>query len=319
MREGKKKRYILRGVRIAAILLFVAALALVNVFYPFRSLLPAYALPGREEGELRIHFLYTGQGDATIVEFPEGDVLVVDAGDGDFGNENNLVRYLKALAPESIALLATHADIDHTGGFEELIRFFGADTVYLPVVPSETLRYTRFAEAAQSSGAEICTLSRYDVIEKPSGAYLACISPYEIDETDANDSSTVLYLCYEGVSALLCGDISSAREGRLLREYALYEGIFDCGDYRVRLEETDILKVAHHGSSSSSSEEFLSLLSPGIAVISSGRGNAYSHPASEAVARLSGAGAEIYRTDELGNLIVGISGGSYYVKTHITN
>ena len=82
-------------------LLLVAVVALVHMFVPLSSLLPAYKLAAREEGELRVHFLDVGQGDCTIVEFPSGEAVVIDAGDGSFINRNHTVRYLKALAPKS--------------------------------------------------------------------------------------------------------------------------------------------------------------------------------------------------------------------------
>ncbi|MDE6677094.1 MAG: hypothetical protein K2K12_05230, partial [Clostridia bacterium] len=112
---------------------------------------------------------------------------------------------------------------------------------------------------------------------------------------------------------LLGADISGSREQRLLDEYALMEGIFDSGQFRVRLEDTDILKVSHHGSAYSSSEEWLSLLSPEVAVVTCGRGNRYSHPAAESVARLTDIGADIYRTDELGNIVISIKNGNFFI------
>ena len=86
------------------------------MFVPLTSLLPAYKIAAREEGELRVHFLDVGQGDCTIVEFPSGDAVVIDAGDGSFTNRNHTVRYLKALAPKRLTMILTHADADHYGG-----------------------------------------------------------------------------------------------------------------------------------------------------------------------------------------------------------
>ena len=154
-------------------------------------------------------------------------------------------------------------------------------------------------------------MTRYGVIADRSGAYLACISPRSLDEEEGNEASSVFYLRYEGVGVMLAGDISSAVERRLVRENALLEGIFDCGDFRVRPEETEILKVSHHGSAYSSCTEWLSLLSPEAAVVSCGAGNSFSHPSPEALGRISAVGAEIYRTDELGDVIVGIHEGGY--------
>ena len=89
------------------------------------------------------------------------------------------------------------------------------------------------------------------------------------------------------------------------------EGLFDSGEYRVRLEETDILKLSHHGSASSNTAEWLALLSPEKAVVSCGKGNNYGHPAPEALARAEAAGAEVFRTDELGDIVLSVKGGEY--------
>ena len=286
-------------------------IALVHLFVPLSSLLPAERMEPREEGELRVHFLDVGQGDCTVIEFPSGDVVLIDAGDGSFLNRIHTVRYLKALAPAHLTMILTHADADHYGGFEALVRAFGADAFYLPAAGEDTPEYAALLDAVERSGAETGVMTRYGVIADRSGAYLACISPRSLDEEEGNEASSVFYLRYEGVGVMLAGDISSAVERRLVRENALLEGIFDCGDFRVRPEETEILKVSHHGSAYSSCTEWLSLLSPEAAVVSCGAGNAFSHPSPEALGRISAAGAEIYRTDELGDVIVGIHEGGY--------
>lgn len=286
-------------------------IALLHLFVPLSSLLPAYKLTARAEGELRVHFLDVGQGDCTVIQFPSGDVVLIDAGDGSFFNRIHTVRYLKALAPAHLTMILTHADADHYGGFEALVQAFGADAFYLPAAGEDTPEYAALLDAIERSGAQTGVMTRYGVIADRSGAYLACISPRSLDEEEGNEASSVFYLRYEGVGVMLAGDISSAVERRLVRENALLEGIFDCGDFRVRPEETEILKVSHHGSAYSSCTEWLSLLSPEAAVVSCGAGNAFSHPSPEALARISAAGAEIYRTDELGDVIVGIHEGGY--------
>ena len=311
---GRKKA--IRKIMIVCVCaLLIGALALFDFLCPFQSMLPAADIPARAEGELRVHFLSVGQGDCAAVEFPDGEVLFIDAGDGGFEAETALLRFVKGLKPVSISLAATHANIDHYGGFIKLTSLYPVKKAYLPAVESPTAEYRAFVSAVARTGCETETLTRYSVIAHPSGAYLVCISPYSAGETDENDSSAVLYLSYFGVNVLFCADISGVRERRLLREYALMEGIFDAGGYRVRLNETDIVKVAHHGSAYSSDSDWLGLLGAKTAVISCGRGNSYGHPASGAVKRLSDAGAEIFRTDELGNVTVHVLNGNYEVTT----
>ena len=315
---GREERRYLRALHLLRTLIAVFVTAAVSLFFclvPYRLLLPAAGICARGEGEMRLHFLSVGQGDCTVVEFPDGDVLVVDAGDGSFLSNNEIVRYLRGLDFTALTLAVTHADSDHFGGMSELLRLFRVERVYLPVLAEQTSAYERFLAAVAQEGCEADTLVRYDVISRPSGAYAVCISPHAAEETDENQSSTVLYLSYGGVNVLLGADMPAERERLLAAEYALYEGIFDSGTFRVRLEETDLLKVSHHGSAGASDGAWLSLLSPAAAVISCGEGNPYRHPAGEALERLAEAGAQIYRTDELSHIVVTIRDGGYTFGT----
>lgn len=313
--EKAKKKLIKRLILAAVAVAVIAVLAAIEYFVSFDRLLPAYALPPREEGELRLHFLDVGQGACTIVEFPEGDALVVDGGDGSFTNRNKLIRYLKGLHPNTVSLLLTHADADHYGGFPAALSAFDVSCCYLPETDTEKEGFSELLSAVEREGCERKRLTRYDVIGEGE-ASLVCLSPRLSEEADEDDCSTVLYLDYGGVRALLCGDISAQRERLLTEEYGLAEGIFDAGEHKVRLEEIEILGAAHHGSSNASSAEWLSLLSPEAFIVSCGRDNGYGHPSGEALARFRAASpdGEIYRTDELGDVIVSIQNGTYTIS-----
>lgn len=313
-RAQRRHAALMRGMRTLLCVLAAAAVGLFFLIVPFRALLPADDVAPRGEGEMRLHFLSVGQGDCTIVEFPDGDALVIDGGDGSFSANDALIRYLKGLRVSAFTLIATHADADHYAGLTEVLRVFGAERVYLPAIASSESAYRRFLTAVEREGCETDTLVRYDVIARSSGAYAVCISPHAAEETDENDASALLYLEYQGVRVLLCADMSAVRERALLRELSLTDTIFDSGAYRVRLEGIDLLKVSHHGSAGASCAEWLSYLSPAEAVISCGAGNTYRHPAGETLERLSSVGADIYRTDELGTIVVAISGGGYTIQ-----
>ena len=292
---------------VAAVAVFVVTvIALLEYFCPLRRLLPVYELPEREEGEMRFHFLDVGQGDCSIVEFPDGAVVVVDAGLGAWEEANHITRYLKSLHPSALYLVVTHADVDHCGNMSAVLEDFAVERLYLPVIPSEREEYARLVALAEEKGVPMSTLTRYTALAFPD-AYGVCLAPYSEGETDENEASAVVYFEYAGVGAVLCGDIGDAREELLVSEYALTEDIFDSGGYPVRLERTKILKTAHHGSGKSSSRNWLELVSPSVSVISCGKGNSYGHPASETVSRLAAVGSEIYRTDELGDIMVTIS------------
>lgn len=315
-RNKRLKRQLLHALSIAISALIAIAIAVFFHFIPFRSLLSGLPIPARGQDEMRVHFLSVGEGDCTIVEFPEGDALVVDGGNGSFQNTEHLVRYLKGLGSPRLTLIATHTDCDHAAGLSELFDMFEVDKLYLPVGGSELGHYMRLLRNAKEAGVETEPLTRYRTISRPSGAYAACISPRSTDgETESdNDASTVLYIGYRGVNFLLAADITSARERLLMREYALDESIFDCGDCRVRLDEVDVLRVSHHGSATSSAAEWLALLDAEIAIISSGADNRYGHPASETLTRLAAFTDAVYRTDECGDIYITVKDG-YTVHT----
>ena len=168
--------------------------------------------------------------------------------------------------------------------------------------------------AAEKRGAEIKTAKRYEVLDY-GGAYVSILSPYSQGETDGNEASTVLYLRYGEFSALFTADMNAKREEKLRQEYAVMPEIFDRGDYTVRLEDIDVRKVAHHGSDASSSADWLGLIKPAVSVISCGKGNPYGHPSGGALQRLADCGSKIYRTDELGDILVSaFPDGNYEVK-----
>lgn len=293
-----------------ATLVFV--LAVVACFVPPRKLLPALRISRIETGELRIHFLDVGQGDCAIVEFTDGELFVIDAGAESFAHKNKLVRYVKGLQPTRVNLILTHSDIDHYNGFHALLDVFSIDTFYLPVISSTSQSYIELLEKIEREGCKTDTLTRYSTIERE-GGYFVCLSPYSTGETDANESSTVLFLQYGCVKTVFSADIGKQREQQLEREYRLDSTLFHSGENTVELDGVDILKVAHHGSANSSSEEWIDLLQPKTAVVSCGAGNGYSFPKQSAISNLGKVGAEVYRTDELGDIIISIKDGTYSV------
>lgn len=312
-KKRKRKRFLIRAAAVLFAVCVIAAIGVWNFTTPFRTLLPAYSLEKREEGEVRIHFLDVGQGDCAVIELPGGTALMIDAGDGSWENNNHILRYLKGLGSPALTLVATHADADHCGGFPAIFEAFTVEKVYLPVLSQTGSVYEVFLEKAKAYPCE--TLTRYTLAAE-GDAYAVCVSPYSGDETVENDSSAVLYFSYAGVNVLFGADISAEREKQLLEEQKLSEElgehVFDSGKYAVRLNETEILKVSHHGSANSSSAEWLGMLSPATAVVSCGAGNLYGHPSGDALSRLAAVGATIYRTDELGDVMITIYGNGTY-------
>lgn len=317
----EKKIRILKLVVLGVLLVCVLGLCLFSVFVPpntWKYRVKKPNVPLRADGEMRIHFLDVGQGDSTLIELPDGKVMLIDGGDGSAEATKSLLRYLYALKIDYLDyLVLSHADRDHCGGLTTLLKHKEVGVAYLP--PSDPLQEKSYAEFYAMILEKECkyVYSSRDLAAlgqtEATTAYpytMSFLYPYSKTVTDVttgvyeseddNELSSVLWLDYHGVSALFTGDMTAQMEKNLLREY---EGGF-LNDRALELGSTEILKVSHHGSSDSSTAEFLEYLGLQTAVISCGEGNAYGHPAHETLGRLTDVGAQVYRTDLDGHIMI---------------
>ena len=313
-----------------ALVLLVAAFLIADSVFPLRyaaSYRQSRALPPRAEGEMRVHFLDVGQGDCTVMEFPDGKVMMVDGGDGSAASRSAVIGYCMALGIERFDhILLTHTDADHAAGLEDVFRQFGADTAFLPFVPAEDAEsaaaYARVQQAAQDCGARLCTAQTYEYLlssDREHFYYLLFLAPLPGTEfADANAASAIVWLEYAGVSLLLTGDAPEQAENALVRSYLETGGevfalpVQAYGETFLlapRLSSLTVLKAGHHGSNSSTGEALLSLCTPEAVVFSAGAGNRYEHPAAACIARIRTVlpDAELYRTDELGTVVLSVS------------
>lgn len=238
---------------------------------------------------LEIHFLDVGQGDAILIRTTDGDILI-DAGPDDA--QETLCLRLEALGVKSLALAVfTHSDEDHIGGGDGVLRRFPAETVWISdcFEQNEATRQLLYAADATRSEVVCVEAGRQFAL---GDAVLTVFAPIgDCSDINANDASIVLKLVYGDVSAMLMGDAETALEQRLLASYDPVH--FQC----------DLLKVAHHGASTSSGMAFLQAARPQYAVIGCAAGNYYGHPHGEVLARLEAVGAEVFRTDLSGDIV----------------
>ncbi len=272
-------------------------------------------LSKRKTGELRIHYIDVGQGDCTLIELPDGKTVLIDGGEDSGKVKKQVLRYLNALKIGRIDhLVVTHTDGDHCGSLEEVFAYKKILNAYLP--PSFEASNIEYAEMYEALVKEKCrqyTTSRsIDLSGKGEMPYtLRFLYPYAEETGAQTDGSSVLWLEYNGVSAIFCGDAAFSTEEALVREDKL--GLLE--PLGVSLDDTNILKVAHHGSASSTSKEWLEYLGAETAVISCGAENAYGHPSGEVLQRLNSVGTQIYRTDMQGNILITLrKEGTYTVK-----
>lgn len=276
------------------------------------------ALPPTGEAEVRIHFVDVGQGDCAMIEFPDGKTAVIDGGDSD--RKDDVDEYARQLQIEKIDyLIVSHGDADHCGGLITLLDRVEIGAAYLPYEGAAVGKvYQSVYKTIAAKATSVQESRRYEQIVGE-GYSLTFLYPYGkelmAENKSANNTSAVVWLDYYGTNALFCGDIEKKTEKQLVAEWEVdAEGLFL--EHGVQLDSTEILKVAHHGSKTSSSEEWLRLLNYETAVISCGAGNRYGHPNDEVVERLvsSGNRAQIYRTDEEGNIVATLrQNGTYEI------
>ncbi len=317
----EKKMKLLKRIALCIFTPLFVALIIYSSIVPPESWKYYFSMPSigeREDKDLRIHFLDVGQGDCTLIEFPDGKVMLIDGGNPSGSTRKTVLRYLNALDIDVIDyLLVTHTDADHCGAIEEVFKYKEVLNAYLP--PSfefNSLTYTEAYAAAEEEGCAMLTPKRgLKIVGGEDAPYsLRFLYPYDEEvggeiDWSKNEFSVVCYLEYAGTSALLCGDAPIEVEEKLVREDKL--GLLN----GMTLQGTEILKVGHHGSNDSTSAELLEYLGVKSAIISCGKANPYHHPSDHVLDRLYVAGATAYRTDLQGHLLCTLrKDGEYTVE-----
>lgn len=251
------------------------------------------------DGSLSVHFIDVGQGDCIYINQGEYNMLI-DAGNNEDGEK--LVSYLKSLNVNGFDyVIGTHPHEDHIGGMDDIINNFEIDNYYMPDKLSTTKTFEDVLDALDAKGLSY-NVPKIDDEFKLGDATFKVI--YSGDDTnDINDSSIVLKMTYGDNSFLFTGDATSNVE-----EIILNQDI-----------KSDVLKVAHHGSSYSSTTEFLDKVDPKYAIISVGKNNSYNHPASITLQKLSNRDIKVYRTDLDGTIIFTSDGTNLSVQTKKTD
>lgn len=247
---------------------------------------------GRMErsSELTVHFMDVGQGDAVLIACG-GEYMLIDAGDNSKGTA--VQNYLTKQGVKTLKyVVGTHPDADHIGGMDVVLYKFDCNTVIMPDVTSDTVTYRDVLDAMKAKGYR-------NTVSKPGNSYtlgdarFVIAGPGKAYE-DTNNNSIVIRMTHGDNSFLFTGDMEEQAEADILQG-------------KVSLQ-ADVLKVGHHGSSSSSSEAFLEAVSPSYAVISCGEDNSYGHPHSQTLNVLRKMGVQVFRTDEQGTITASSDG-----------
>lgn len=251
-----------------------------------------------KNSELEVFFIDCGQGDAILIKSPAGEYMLIDGGTRDEGR--NITSFMLDQGVKQLAVVVgTHPHSDHIGGLAEIINSFPVQKVYLPRVTHNTKSFEALLDAIKGQNLKISTASRG--VEIPLAGLEACfLAPVGNDYEELNNYSAVIRIEYGDNSFVFTGDAEDVSEREMLS-----------GEQEL---DADVLKVGHHGSSSSSSPEFLKAVSPQYAVIMCGTDNDYGHPHRETLKALDNAGVKVYRTDLNGTIIMTSDGRSITVE-----
>lgn len=259
-----------------------------------------FTLPGcttekaTSSGQVTFHFIDVGQGDASLITTPAGNILI-DAGTNEA--ELSLGSYLELCGITEIDyLLLTHPHEDHIGGADMILSRFPVDTVIMTGAQADSVVAQRLYEGIEKAGCRVLTATpgltltlgdvRITVLGPGEEAMAETGTAVADGGEDGNDSSMIIRVDFGQVSALYMGDAEAEAEAWLLDTWQ-DSGLLDC----------DILKLGHHGSASSSTEAFLRAVTPAFGIVSSGAGNPYGHPAASVLCRLEEMDITCLRTD----------------------
>ncbi|NLL53411.1 MAG: MBL fold metallo-hydrolase [Peptococcaceae bacterium] len=250
-------------------------------------------------GQLKVHFLDVGQADSILIQAPSGKTMLIDAGNN--GDDNLVISYIRNQGISKLDIVVgTHPHEDHIGGLDAVINTFDIGQVVMPTKTHTTQTYKDVLTAIKNKGLKITAAKAGVDLDLGQGVTAKLVGPPATYD-DLNNNSAVIHLSFGNTSFLFTGDAEKDAEADIL-----------AAGYNIRAE---VLKVGHHGSSTSTSQSFLNKVKPAYAVITAGKGNDYGHPHDEILTRLANIGAKIFRTDINGTIIASSNGSKVTFNT----
>jgi len=256
-----------------------------------------------EYSGMSVTYLNVGQGDSELIQV-NGINMLIDAGTN--AGANDLVKDLKNRGIKTIDIaIATHPHEDHIGGMDEVLENFDVKSFYAPKVAHTTKTYENMLKAVKNEGLKIQQIKEGTKIDLGKDTEVQVYSPVKSQYEELNNYSPVMKISYGQNSFMFTGDAESLVEKEILNENK---------DLKA-----DVLKLGHHGSHSSTSEEFLKAVNPSIAVVSCAKDNKYGHPHKETMSNLKKAGITVYETFRDGDITINSNGKKLDVKLHSEN
>ena len=279
------QKYLLNKVNINKFLSISLILIIVfNIFSFFYSVIPK---------DLKIYFIDVGQGDSCLIITPNNKNILIDGGEGE---PEVLLSYLLDRKIKTLDyIMISHFDSDHCNGLIEVIKNLKVRNILISKQAYFSYEYKTIANIINLKKIKVTFIKQGDTLNIDKNIKLNIFyPPEELEYEDLNNNSIVAKLTYNLFSILFTGDIEKSEQDLIDR-------------YKEGELKSDILKIAHHGSKTSSSEEFLEAVEPKIALIGVGENNTFGHPNNDILERLKEINCRIYRTDEMGEIEIRVN------------
>ena len=243
--------------------------------------------------EINVHFIDVGQGDAILVQVNSKNLLI-DSGPRD--EKEKLIKYLNSVyIPQFDYIIATHPHEDHIGNMDYIISNYKVLNFYTPKVTTNTVSFENMVESLTRKNLKLKILkANTTTINLGDNTLVEVFSPNLDTYDNLNNYSPIIKITYGNASFLFTGDAETEIEEEVISKYSNLK--------------SDVLKVGHHGSSTSSSLEFLKAVNPKISIISVGKNNTYGHPTKETLTKLKD--TTLFRTDKNNSIIISSDGKS---------
>lgn len=250
-----------------------------------------------EKQLMTVHYIDVGQGDSIFIELPNKRTMLIDAGESSKGKI--VSNYISSLGYTKIDyLVGTHPHSDHIGGMAHIINTFSIGSIYMPKAISTSKTYENLLNTISQKELSVFTTKVGVNILNEQDLKINIIAPNSDSYSDLNDYSAVIKITYGNNKFLFMGDAEVKSENEIKNDVS-----------------ADVIKIGHHGSDTSSGQNFVNKVNAKYVIISVGVNNRYNHPYQSTIDRWSNIGAKIFRTDLNGNIIVSSNGSKINIAT----
>lgn len=249
-----------------------------------------------EQPNMSVHFINVGQGDSILIQTPSNKTILIDGGPPEAGKK--VVAYLKKKKINKIDLLiATHPDIDHIGGLTHVMKSVEVAKILDSGKLYSTKTYAHYMKEIDKQKIPLEVAKENELIKLDKRMKIRVLNSYS-GKKNNNQSSIALKVSFKEIDFLFMADVEREQEKKLLSKYNL---------------EADIVKVAHHGSKTSSSLAFFQEVKPKVAILTYSKTNNYGHPVNRVIKNLNKVNAQIYSTAVFGDVVINTNGENYFI------